>query len=120
MNTKDMRKYPRKAYRFKVGLNTEHNFYVGFSGNISEGGLFVASEAPLEIGDKVSLKFKLPNFPDEIQVEGEVRWVRDAAAASPGAPAGMGIKFLSLDPHVQQAIENFVAQRDPEFYPDED
>ena len=114
-----MRRHPRKAYKLKVGLNTEHNFYVGFTGNISEGGLFLATEALLDIGDVVNLRFKLPNSSEEIKVDGEVRWVRDVSASGPGMPAGMGIKFISLDAKSRKIIDAFVQQRTPEFYPED-
>ncbi len=101
-------------------MNTEHNFYVGFTGNISEGGLFIATEAPLEIGSIVLIQFKLPNSQSEISVKGEVRWVRDQSAAGPGAPAGMGVQFSNLSPEAQREIAAFVNKREPEFYPEDD
>jgi len=116
---KNLRKYPRKGYKLKIGLNTTHNFYTGFTGNISEGGLFIATEAPMDIGSIVSLRFTLPGSSIEIDVNGEVRWIKDQAAAGSGSLPGMGIRFIDLDPKNRKLIEEFVKKREPEFYPDD-
>lgn len=118
-NDKNLRQHPRKGYKLKLGLNTTHNFYTGFTGNISEGGLFIATEAPLEIGRTISLRFTLPNSALEIQVDGEVRWVKDSFAAGANSLPGMGIRFINLDAKSRKLIEDFVEKREPEFYPED-
>ena len=119
MDKKNLRKYQRKGYKLNIGLNTQHNFYTGFTGNISEGGVFIATEAPLEIGSVVSLNFKLPNSPIEINVDGEVRWIKDRSATDTHTLPGMGIHFINLDTKSKQIIEAFVNLREPEFYPED-
>ena len=119
MDKKNQRKYPRKGYKLKIGLNTQHNFYTGFTGNISEGGVFIATEAPLEIGSVVSLSFKLPNAPNEINVDGEVRWIKERSATDRHTSPGMGIHFINLDNKSKKIIEEFVNMREPEFYPED-
>ena len=113
----DRRRAPRVDYKVKVALHTPDNFYVGFTGNISEGGLFIVTEVPQPIGSRIKVSFKLPDMKQEVQVEGEVRWIREAGASE--LPPGMGIKFLNLPEGAKRAIEKFIRKRTPEFFPDD-
>ena len=40
-------------------MTSEHNFYVGFTEDISEGGLFIATDEPLEPGSPVTFELGL-------------------------------------------------------------
>jgi len=125
----DRRIKPRHAVSINVTLFGEHNFYVGLSENLSEGGLFVGTQNILPIGTLIRMEFTLPTFPDAVSVVGEVRWVRSPNAfskdhnnfSSGGGDAGrpgMGIQFKELTPEVSKAITKFIGIRDPEFYID--
>ncbi len=95
-----------------VGFHSENNFYTGFGGDVSEGGLFVATYDLLPIGAKVSLTFWLPDDV-EVTVEGEVAWIRHP---QPDRPPGMGIRFSHLSAEARSAIERFVRRREPLFH----
>ena len=43
-----------------LNMNTDHQFYNGFSQNIEEGGIFVATFDPKPLEAKVLVNFKLP------------------------------------------------------------
>ena len=102
----------------EVGFNDHSNFYVGFSENISEGGLFVATYNLRPVGTEIALKFKLPDG-TEIDTVGIVRWVRDPRDHQEGQPPpGLGIQFHALGEGQLSAIREFTQIQDPMFFPD--
>jgi uncharacterized protein (TIGR02266 family) len=83
----------RRSQRVPIALGLEYRsagaFLVAYSTNLSKGGLFVETSAPLPIGTSVTLRLKTPHS-QACEVEGMVAWIR-AEARGPGQPAGMGI-----------------------------
>ncbi|MCC6336438.1 MAG: TIGR02266 family protein [Myxococcales bacterium] len=98
-----------------VDFGSDNNFFSGFSGNISDGGLFVATVKHLAIGTQIDLSFSLPSG-ERIQAQGVVRWVREVNDKDPDSMPGLGVQFTRLDETAQAAIERFVASREPMFY----
>ena len=101
-----------------MGLRSESNFYTGFSDDISEGGLFVATYKLLPVGARLQVSFGLPSG-EEIVAEAEVRWVRDPIAGEMSLSPGMGVRFTSIAAEQLAAIRTFMLVRPPMFY-DED
>jgi uncharacterized protein (TIGR02266 family) len=108
---------PREMVEANVGASSETNFYVGFSGEISEGGVFVATYATLEVGTAVSIHVSLPGG-FEFKVPGRVHFVRDPMDMNDDAEPGMGLKFEALPPDHRELILRFVRKRAPMFYDD--
>lgn len=108
---------PRASLSAEVDLSSDTNFFSGFSTDIAAGGLFIATLTVLEIGSTVTVKFTLPDR-TEISATGEVRWARVLDERAPQVLPGMGIQFLDLSPKAKASIENFIAQREPMFFPD--
>ncbi len=98
-----------------LSLNTSHQFYTGFSENIEEGGIFVATFEPRPIGSRVLVNFKLPGG-RPVTARGEVQWVREYNPMTPDTAPGMGVKFTDLLPADRAAIEEFTKSRAPMFY----
>jgi len=107
----------RVGVQVRVDLRSENTFFTGFSENISEGGLFIATEAPHEIGDELDVELSLMGGGHRIAQKVVVRWIRPAEAAG-GLPAGMGVQFIELTTHQQDALQEFVDSRikDTLFY----
>jgi uncharacterized protein (TIGR02266 family) len=107
----------RVAVQVRVDLRSENTFFTGFSENISEGGLFIATEAPHEIGDELDVELSLMGGGHKIAQRVVVRWIRPSEAAG-GLPAGMGVQFRELTPHEKMALQEFVDSRikDTLFY----
>lgn len=110
-------KGPREDVEANVGASSETNFYVGFSGEISEGGVFVATYATLGVGALVNVHVTLPGG-FEFKVPGRVHFVRDPMDMSDEAEPGMGIKFEALSPDHRELILRFVRKRAPMFFDD--
>ncbi|WNG42800.1 TIGR02266 family protein [Archangium minus] len=100
-----------------INLNSDSNFFTGFTTNISEGGIFVATVQTVPRGTTVDLDFTLPGG-RPMKVTGVVRWTREANDKTPELMPGMGVQFTHLPPELAAAISDFVATREPLFFPD--
>lgn len=103
----DRRTAPRAALRIDVSLYSESQFFSGLTEDLSEGGLFVATYAPLPIGTEIDLVFTLPTD-HEVRTPGVVRWVRSVDCET--AP-GFGVQFGALDARDVAAIHAFLRHR---------
>jgi uncharacterized protein (TIGR02266 family) len=108
----ERRESTRVKYVTQVHLGSDSNFYTGFSNNVSEGGLFVATHVMPNHGSIVELEFSLPDGGPPIQVEGEVRWTCDVTASE---RPGIAFRFRNLKDADRQRIEAFVALRETMF-----
>ena len=107
----DLRASPRKKVEVDIGIHSDSHFFAGLTGDVSRGGLFVATYAELTVGNKIMLDFELPN--GKIVVEGVVRWRR---FASPQAGPGYGVQFEDVDDETMEKIERFCKARPPLYY----
>jgi uncharacterized protein (TIGR02266 family) len=96
-----------------IGATTESNFFVGFSGEISDGGVFVATYASMDVGDKVSVLVTLPGGYEQ-NIPGTVRFVRDPMDMD--SEPGIGVKFDRLGSEARELILRFIRKRPPLFY----
>jgi len=101
----------------QVDMSSDSNVFTGFSTNLSEGGVFVATVSLLPVGTPVDLTFTLPGN-TRISVKGEVRWTREIDDRVPDVFPGVGVRFVELGVDAAQALHRFVAEREPLFYPD--
>lgn len=104
---------PREKLEANVGATTESNFFVGFSGEIAEGGVFIATYATFDLGALVEVLVTLPgNY--QFTVPGVVRFVRDPMDMD--SEPGIGVRFESLAQDHRELILRFVRKRPPLFY----
>ncbi|MCS6799171.1 MAG: TIGR02266 family protein [Myxococcota bacterium] len=100
-----------------IGATTESNFYVGFSGDIGEGGVFIATYETLPRGTPVEVLVTLPGG-FETRVLGRVRFVRDPLDFGADSEPGMGVQFESLTHEQRELVLRFIRKRPPIFYDD--
>lgn len=101
----------------EITLGSDSNFFTGFTNDVSEGGVFVATVNVLPLGTQIDLAFSLPGGP-RIEGKGEVRWVRELDDRNPEVFPGMGIRFTEVAATSVAAIHAFAAQREPMFFPE--
>jgi len=102
---------PRTSESRRIPLEREisfrvprfENFVTEYSANISATGIFVRTREPLEPGTELSLEFKVADDWKLIRGRGRVIWVRHKDEGE-NAPAGMGIRFLEMDPQSRRLI----------------
>ena len=109
------RELPRVAIRAEVDLSSDSNFYGGFSTNISEGGLFIATVMHPPRGAMVDVRLSLPDG-GVIHARGVVRWTREVNDVTPDVMPGAGVQFIDLSAETARAISEFVSKREPLFY----
>lgn len=106
---------PRENLEVNIGATTESNFYVGFSGEVSEGGVFVSTYEVLGRGKPVHMLVTLPGG-FQFHADGIVRFVRDPMDFTADAEPGMGIQWESLDREARELVLRFIRKRAPMFY----
>ena len=110
------REYARLDLEVAVDMASDHNFFTGFSCNLSGGGLFVATHRVMPVGTLLEVSFQLPDSDEAIVAQVEVRWVRDQNELS-DCPPGMGLRFLSIDAEASARIQEFTERtREPLFH----
>lgn len=88
-------------------------FFTSLSGNMDDGGIFVATYERLPVGTRLAIWFELPAG-SVLDARGEVRFIRDDGNL--GHP-GLGIAFTDLAPEAHDAILDHCA-RHPPLYAD--
>jgi uncharacterized protein (TIGR02266 family) len=109
----DVRQHERLSFAAEVTVKSETNFFMGFSENISEGGIFLATLSPPVVGESITITVKMPSD-EEVDVTGIVRWHRFNGDMA----TGCGVQFVDLTPRARQAFESMISQlsRDPLFF----
>ena len=93
----DRRKQLRARISLKVTYSTAKSFASNYIFNLSTGGLFIKTKEPLGPGEKLKLKIFLPDREKELELFGEVIWIRreEQVTEKGPYPPGMGVKFLN-------------------------
>ncbi|MCP4004014.1 MAG: TIGR02266 family protein [bacterium] len=103
----DRRHSERAAIKIPVDYSGVDAFFSEFASNINEGGLFIETESPVDLGEVVSLLITLPTLAEPVQLEGRCAWISDGKADS--AP-GMGVEFLDMSGEIKDLLDKVVRQ----------
>ena len=118
LQRKEQELLSRKSHRLKmeakITLRSQTNFFVGFSENISEGGIFITTQSPPDIGDAIEVDIPLIDGSATIAVKGVVRWHRFMAN---GNPSGCGVQFTEIPNGAEHLLQNMITllQKEPLF-----
>ncbi len=112
---------PRKSPREKfLGLNVRYksasvdDFIENHAVDIGRGGFFVKTPKPFALGTLVKFEIKIASDESVLSGVGCVVWRRElepGAVAIPGKAAGMGVKFLKLEPGARSVLERLLATK---------
>jgi uncharacterized protein (TIGR02266 family) len=114
----ERRSEPRIKVEAEVGFQSDTNFFMGFSEDVSSGGLFIATFDTRPLGSAMSVNFSLPSG-HLISAEGVVRWVRVYNDTAPEISPGMGVQFETISSGDIKAIQEFIRRRPAIFFDDE-
>ena len=95
----------REDLVFRVEYRIGDRLFSDFARNISEGGLFIATETTLPVSTVISLQFRLPASQEPVVVGGRVVWTVNGG---PEQPSGMGIEFENLDDSARRRIRQLM------------
>ena len=86
----EMRIHSRKTSFIAADCATNNICFMNFIQDISNGGVFIETNAPFYIGQELKMNFSLPEVETPISIGGEVIRVDSH---------GIGVKFISGDVH---------------------
>ncbi len=98
----------------EINLFSRHNFYVGGSGDLSTGGVFVVTNHLPALGTRVPLQLQLPVQPP-LNTECLVEWIRDQAQTD-RMLLGVGLSLSHLPEAQRRSLEGFFRERAPLTY----
>jgi len=101
----------RVKARLKVRFKDMDSFINEYTHNISKGGLFIRTNKPCNLRDRVEVMLILPETGEEVSAVGEVIHIITPEQASEQTPAGMGIQILEWASGAQDKIEKFIAEK---------
>jgi uncharacterized protein (TIGR02266 family) len=110
----DTRKDKRAPVSLKVRFKSADisEFIEQYSVDMSNGGMFIQSNSPLEVGTLLKFELQLKDESRIIEGVGRVVWVRgDADATSPKMPPGMGVKFIKMSQQSRSVLQTIVSTR---------
>jgi len=90
-----VRTHPRVQKTLALSYQDHTGFVKAYTGNLSQGGLFIRTKSPLERGEAFLLKLKLPGISDPLNIKCKVMWTRKQGEDSKRL-AGMGVKFCKM------------------------
>ncbi|MFP3939534.1 MAG: TIGR02266 family protein [Thermoanaerobaculia bacterium] len=102
----------RVDLRRKVSLKFKEfqGFINEYSENVSTGGMFIRTASPQAPGTVFDFELTLGEDFTLINGIGEVVWARDEDEGF-DRPAGMGVRFLNLDPESRKLVDRIVSER---------
>lgn len=102
---KERRRHKRYDVKLRADVTTDDAFLFAYVSNISEMGIFLASEDPKPVGTLLKLRFKPIEDTEAFEVEGEVVWVNPVREkADENLNPGMGVKFVNIDDDRREKI----------------
>ena len=104
MVAKERRVSKRVPIKFKVDCLHENNYLISFSKDLSVQGMFIQTESPPEVGQKITLQFPLDSRSKQ-EVSARVVWVNTSESEQ---DVGMGVKFIKPTVALKNEIMNFV------------
>lgn len=109
----DARKDRRTLLSLKIRYKsaTLEDFIERYSMDISRGGVFIKAKKPLAVGTLLKFEFVLQDQSILIHGVGRVAWRREEHEADASNPAGMGIKFIKMDPESRSTVDRIVEKR---------
>ena len=111
----EQRAADRIDFSIEVSGEAGHQFFTGFTENISAGGLFIATYQALPLGANLRVAFRIPGVDRVFECETEVRWVREPDDRSSLMP-GMGVRFLDLPPDDVRLLDQVIKRLETLFY----
>jgi uncharacterized protein (TIGR02266 family) len=102
----ERRRFARVDARLRVKFVFAEGFFELRTEDLSLGGLFIATEHLVPVGEKVRLILQIPGEHPSVKAVAEV--VRVVEDSIPGQPAGLGVRFLELTKEGLACIQRFL------------
>jgi Tfp pilus assembly protein PilZ len=93
----DTRRFRRQGLRILVDYQCNTGVHCDYATSISAGGLFIETEADLEVNSNIKIRLRLPAGEILHELEGRVCWRNDNTGDGPAQAPGFGIAFAGGD-----------------------
>lgn len=91
----------------RVKFKDKKQFRTCYAKDISNNGIFLRTNTPLPVFDKVTVVLELPTG-QTVELHGEVVHAISVEKASTGAAPGMGVQFGDLTPEKRALLEEYL------------
>jgi len=81
---------------------------LALSHDLGEGGVFIRTPNPLDLGEEFVLKLHLAEGEAPVEVSCKVIWTNKYGKESRQLRRGMGVKFMNLSPKIQSRVESYI------------
>ncbi|HET7923005.1 MAG TPA: PilZ domain-containing protein [Gammaproteobacteria bacterium] len=99
---------PRQQGILNLAIKDKSALYSAFMPFIRNGGLFIPTNKPYQLGDEVFILLQLMDSPERLPVAAKVVWVTPRGAQGKRA-AGIGVQFSEQDGgNAQRKIESYL------------
>ena len=113
----EQRDHERFDYKLEISGSAKHQFFTGFTENISAGGLFIATYHTEPVGTQFNIQFTIPGLAHQFNAQCEVRWVRVYNESAPiEQMPGMGVRFLNLTDEERGMLNMFISTVETIFF----
>ena len=100
------RREKRMPANLTVTYQTESDFSVSKTTNISKGGFFIQSQTLPPAGCDIKFRLHPSEVEESIDITGQVAWCKDGS--------GFGVKFIDVAPHECTRFARLISRLDKE------
>jgi uncharacterized protein (TIGR02266 family) len=113
----ERRRGSRIPVELTVFVHAAAHFFQAETVDVSQGGMFLATDLALPVGTRVVLDFGLPGATEPLELEAVVRWGRtEGDQLKTGAPRGLALAFQRVAPHAAARLEAYCKVREPLYF----
>ena len=97
--TIERRAFIRKSCSVPVTFATYDRVYTNTIKNISQKGVFIATQRPLFVAEELMLTFSIAGFDKPLKIKGEIVQVNRN---------GIGVEFKDMSPYVEEMLATLI------------
>ena len=104
----ERRESPRLDVVLRVRFERKEDLQEALIHNISQMGVYLATDRPFDVGYQFLIEIDLPNDKGQISGKCEVVWVNQVEATD--YPKGMGVQFVELGSRDRELLEEYLQE----------
>jgi uncharacterized protein (TIGR02266 family) len=109
---KNTRQHRRATVRILVDYNAQGGIHCDYATTLGTGGMFLQTDLPMERGEIVKLRFRIPSGETLHELKARVTWYHEAREEPDGSlrTPGVGLQFAdpSLTAFLARELEDYV------------
>jgi uncharacterized protein (TIGR02266 family) len=106
----DKRTGERLNATIEVSYASYDEFITEYTGNVSEGGLFIHTNRQHKVGETVDLFLVVPGLDIPVKIKGQIIHIEINSVLHESA--GAGVKFLDITSESRKTLIDFIKSRD--------